>query len=114
MSTPSDPLLGGLATLRAQIAAAAAQLDQLENLATEQRGGDRLVPLAEGFGPLSGSTLMRWARLGRLVAFRADRGRLLAWERDVRAAVEGDQYTAPNPKDGTEDPFADCAEETEP
>jgi hypothetical protein len=55
---------------------------------------DALVVLRDGWGPLTGSTLAAWARSGRLCAWRAERGRLLAWERDLRAAVEREPYVA--------------------
>jgi len=52
-----------------------------------------LVILATGWGGLPGGTLTRWARRGRLRAFRAERGKLVAWERDVRDAVEVEPVT---------------------
>ena len=65
------------------------QIDASATATAEDRRGE-LVPLADGYGPLSGSTLARWAREGRLRAWRADRGRLVAWTRDVVAAVEAE------------------------
>ncbi|MEQ9319727.1 MAG: hypothetical protein RIF41_11255 [Polyangiaceae bacterium] len=70
---------------------------------TEAVGADargELVQLSEGFGPVKGSTLMAWARSGRLRAFRADRGRFVAWERDVREAVEADPVVPVAPSSG--------------
>jgi hypothetical protein len=62
-----------------------------QSVAADQRG--TLVALRDGFGPLSGSTLAAWSRSGRLRAFTAERGRLVAWEADIRAAVEAEPYT---------------------
>ena len=45
------------------------------------------VALADGYGAIGGS-MKRWARSGRLRAFTAERGKLVAYVRDIRAAVE--------------------------
>jgi hypothetical protein len=56
-----------------------------------------LVLLAGGWQGIRGATLARWAREGRLRAHVLERGKLAAWERDVRAAVEAVPYSAPEP-----------------
>jgi hypothetical protein len=55
-------------------------------VAPDPRG--ELVALNDGFGPVAGATLLRWARTGRLRAFRAARRRWVAWTVDVAAAIE--------------------------
>lgn len=54
-----------------------------------------LVALNQGWGPVPPSTLKRWAREGRLPAFALERGKLVAWERDVRRSVEVERYAPP-------------------
>ncbi|MEZ4444552.1 MAG: hypothetical protein R3B72_36090 [Polyangiaceae bacterium] len=56
-----------------------------------------LVALNQGWGVVPPSTLKRWAREGRLPAFALERGKLVAWERDVRRAVEVERYRPPSP-----------------
>jgi hypothetical protein len=66
-----------------------------------------LVALAGGYPPnapperktIAGATLLRWARDGRLVAHRLERGKLVAWDRDVRDAVEADGVTVQHEPD---------------
>lgn len=70
----------------------------------DQRG--ELVVLADGWGPIGGATLQRWARGGRLQAYRAERGKWVAWERDIRNAVEveddtGDEAPSTTPSPAT-------------
>lgn len=57
---------------------------------------DQLIELSNGAYGLSGWTLKRWAADGRLSAFRAERGKLVAWDRDVRAAIEAEPYVPPS------------------
>ena len=56
-----------------------------------------LVALNQGWGVVPASTLKRWAREGRLAAFALERGKLVAWEQDVRRAVEVERYRPPSP-----------------
>lgn len=58
---------------------------------TDPRGA--LIPLAEGWGPIKANTLVAAAKRGELAAYRLERGRLVAWERDVRAFVEREPVT---------------------
>lgn len=73
-------------------------------------GGDprgELVALNQGWGPVPPATLKRWARTGRLRAYALERGKLVAWERDIRAAVEIDRYGQETTRkdDATRDAF---------
>jgi hypothetical protein len=45
---------------------------------------------------LSPWTFRRWAAEGRLRCHRGARGKLLAWEADVRAAIEAEPYVPPD------------------
>lgn len=60
--------------------------------ATDPSGDERgeLVVLAEGWGPIRPNTLRTWAKTGRLRAFTVERGKLVAWSRDIRDAVEAE------------------------
>lgn len=53
-----------------------------------------LVVLNDGWGPIPGGTLNRWAREGRLVSHDLGRGKRGAWEASIRAAVEAKPATA--------------------
>lgn len=75
-----------LAAARAAVAGLGAALDALE--ASLGDGADELVELRGGWQGVPGEALVRWARSGRLVAFEAERGRLVAWSSDLRRAVE--------------------------
>lgn len=75
-----------LGAARAALAGLAAALDAIEAALGER--ADALVALRDGWSGLSGATLCRWARDGRLVAYEGERGRLVAWSSDLRRAVE--------------------------
>ena len=47
-----------------------------------------LVELARGWGGRSRDTLRAWVRSGRLKAYTVERSALVAWESDLRAAIE--------------------------
>lgn len=66
---------------RAELLTAAASRESVD-----QRGA--LVVLRNGWPPIPPATLMRWAKTGRLRAFEAERGKVVAWEADIRTAVE--------------------------
>lgn len=76
----------------------------LVDVSPDDPRGD-LVALRDGWQGIAGATLLRWAREGRLRAFTLDRGKLVAWEHDLRCAVEASpvsgQVSAAN------DPFDD-------
>lgn len=44
-------------------------------------------------------TFRRWAAEGRLRCHRGARGKLLAWENDVRAAIEAEPYLPRNERE---------------
>ena len=68
---------------------------------------ERPIALAGGWGAVAGGTLLRWARTGRLEAYRGARGQLLAFPAELRRAVEAAPYAAPLQPGGA-DPFDDC------
>lgn len=53
-------------------------------------GRRKLISLSDGWQCVSGATLRAWAKSGRLKAFRVERGRLVAWERDLVSAVQAE------------------------
>ena len=69
----------------------------VDSVTTPDADPGRLVVLADGWGPLAGGTLQRWAKTGRLRAFRAERSKLVAWESDIRRAVEADRIEPHQP-----------------
>lgn len=93
---------------RAALAAVRAALDALEAALGDDQG-DELVTLSEGCDGIAGATLQRWARTGRLVAYEAERGRLVAWRSDIRRAIEAQPYrpavrvVATEPEDGADE-----------
>ncbi len=97
-------------TLSAQLEAACSTVRFLRETFYDRAYG-RLLVLSDGFGPIAGSTLNSWARSGRLhPVFRAARNQLVAWEVDVRRAVEREVYAPPASKAVEPDddaPFAD-------
>ena len=82
MTVPAA-LVAALAGARASVAALEAVV-----AAMDAQPADELVGLRDGALGLSGDTLVRWARSGRLRAFEAERGRIVAWQSDIRAAIE--------------------------
>ncbi len=81
------------------IGALRAQLDALELMVkdTTRSDGDKLVSSADRPFELRPATFQRWAREGRLKAFTAERGRIVAWLSDVRRAVEAQPVTTTGP-----------------
>lgn len=75
-----------LAAARAAYVALGAALAALDG--TLQERDDDLIELGAGCYGIAGQTLIRWARSGRLRAFEAERGRLVAWRSEVRRAIE--------------------------
>jgi hypothetical protein len=82
-----------IAAVRAAWVALGRALDVAEGALGDD--GDELVSLADGCDGIAGSTLARWAKEGRLDAFEAERGRLVAWRSAIRRAIEARPYRPP-------------------
>ncbi len=70
---------------------------------------DGLVGASDRPFGLSPSTFRRWVSAGKLRAFRAERGRLVAWRSDVRKCIESRPYQVPVPGDGEDGDLIDRA-----
>ena len=101
-----------LAMLRSALSTAVAACDLIEQALGED-ADDELIELAKGWGNFKGSTLITWARDGRLRAFEVERHKLAAWKRDIIVAIESvpaakaKRPTLHAVEDET-DPFADA------
>jgi hypothetical protein len=83
-------LAAALANARALVASL-----ELAIAEAQARGREELVTLRDGALGIPGDTLCRWASTGRLTAYTAERGRLVAWSSDIRKAIEAKPYQPP-------------------
>ena len=106
-SSPRPQLENALGQARAVVAGLEQALGVLEAPPANLTEIDRLVDAEDRLFDLTPTTFRRWIREGRLKAFQAERGRYVAWESDVRRAIEAEPYepnqtaagAAPDPMD---------------